>query len=52
MKDRFVFAAPLPVLGIIAEKLVLRRYMQNLLVHRNEIVKQVAESDQWMSFVR
>ncbi len=50
MTDRFVFAAPFPVLGLIAEKLVLRRYMHNLLVHRNEIVKQVAESDQWRSF--
>ena len=47
MKDRFVFAAPLPLLGLLAEKLVLKRYMQRLLMHRNEILKQVAESDQW-----
>lgn len=47
MTDRFVFAAPLPVLGLIAERLVLRRYMCDLLVCRNEILKRVAESEQW-----
>lgn len=51
MKDRFVFAAPLPILGLIAEKLVLRRYMHNLLTHRNDILKQVAESDQWKALL-
>ncbi|WP_419805678.1 SRPBCC family protein [Terriglobus sp.] len=51
MTDRFVLAAPLPVLGLIAEKLVLRRYMRNLLTHRNELLKQVAEADQWKSFL-
>ena len=52
MKDRSVFAAPIPVLGLIAEQLVLRRYMHNLLVHRNEIIKQVAESGQWETFLQ
>ena len=47
MKDRFMFAAPLPLLGRIAEMLVLKRYMTNLLRHRNEILKHIAESDQW-----
>ncbi len=47
MKDRFVFSAPLPLVGLVAEKLVLRRYMQDLLTRRNAILKQVAESEQW-----
>ena len=47
MKDRFVFSAPLPILGLIAEKLVLERYMHYLLSHRNDILKLVAES--WAS---
>ena len=51
MRDRFVFAAPLPVLGLIAERLVLRRYMRDLLVHRNEILKRVAESDEWRTLL-
>lgn len=44
MKDLFIFAAPVPVLGLIAENLVLKHYMLNLLKHRNAILKQVAES--------
>ena len=51
MKDRFVFSAPLPVLGLIAEKLVLNRYMRNLLTHRNDILKRVAESEQWKALL-
>ena len=51
MKDRFIFAAPIPLLGFIAEKLVLRRYMNELLRHRNEILRQVAESDRWMTLL-
>ena len=35
MRDVFRYAAPLPVLGLIAERLVLDRYMLNLLRERN-----------------
>ncbi len=51
MKDDFYFAAPLPVLGRIAEAAVLRRYMQNLLRERNAVIKQVAESEEWRKFL-
>ena len=51
MRDRFTFAAPLGVLGDIAEQLFLKRYMDRFLRHRNEIVKQVAESDSWQDFM-
>ena len=51
MRDRFTFAAPLSILGVMAEHLFLRRYMDRFLRHRNEIVKQVAESDQWQEFL-
>jgi ligand-binding SRPBCC domain-containing protein len=47
MKDHFVFTAPLPILGRLAEWFVLERYMANLLRHRNDVLKQVAESDLW-----
>lgn len=47
MRDRFVFAAPLGLLEIVAERLLLRRYRTKFLMHRNEILKQVAESDAW-----
>jgi ligand-binding SRPBCC domain-containing protein len=51
MRDRFVFAAPLPLLGLIAEKLVLERYMRDLLLHRNAVLKHVAESGEWMKLL-
>jgi ligand-binding SRPBCC domain-containing protein len=51
MKDRFTFAAPVPVLGQIAERLFLKGYMERFLRHRNQILKQVAESDRWADFL-
>jgi len=44
MRDVFRFAAPLPLLGRIAEALVLRRYMQQLLHERNAVIREIAES--------
>jgi ligand-binding SRPBCC domain-containing protein len=51
MRDDFRFAAPLGLLGWVAERLVLRRYMHDLLVERNAIIKQVAESEDWQRYV-
>ena len=44
MRDVFRFAAPIPLLGRIAETFVLRRYMQSLLRERNAVIQQIAES--------
>jgi ligand-binding SRPBCC domain-containing protein len=51
MRDIFRYAAPIPVLGRIAERLVLDRYMSALLQERNSIIKQVAESNDWQRYV-
>jgi ligand-binding SRPBCC domain-containing protein len=51
MKDVFTFAAPLPVLGRLAELLFLRRYMQALLHERNMVIKQIAESKAWRNYL-
>jgi ligand-binding SRPBCC domain-containing protein len=50
MKDRLIFAAPFPVLGPIAE-IFLKPYMDRFLRTRNEVLKQVAESDAWSDFL-
>ena len=47
MKDKFVFQAPLGILGKIADALLLKNYMKFFLVERNKVIKQVAESDEW-----
>lgn len=51
MKDRFVFAAPLAILGTVAEHLFLKRYMDRFLRRRNEIIREVAESVKWKEFM-
>ena len=51
MVDVFRFAAPLGLLGRLAEWLVLRRYMSALLAERNAVLKQVAESDDWRQYL-
>ena len=42
MKDVFSIAAPLPLLGPLAEAIFLRRYMLALLRERNAVIKRVA----------
>jgi len=51
MQDVFRFAAPLPVLGRLAEVAVLRRYMRTLLCERNAVVKEIAESALWRKYL-
>jgi hypothetical protein len=51
LRDTFVIAAPLPILGPIAEALFLRRYMIALNRERNAVIKQLAESDDWQRYL-
>ena len=51
MSDRFEFEAPLGILGILAEKMFLTKYMKSFLLKRNEELKQMAESDIWKQFL-
>lgn len=45
IKDVFHFEAPLGILGRIANKLVLTKYMTRFLTERNAIIKKYAESE-------
>lgn len=51
LRDTFAIAAPLPILGPIAEALFLRRYMIALNRERNAVIKQLAESDLWQRYL-
>lgn len=51
MTDVLRLEAPLGPLGIIAEKLVLHRYMKKFLMKRNNVIKRLAESDDWRNYV-
>jgi ligand-binding SRPBCC domain-containing protein len=52
MRDKFQFESPGGILGSIFNKLVLEKYLRNLLVIRNQIIKEVAESDQWKTILK
>jgi hypothetical protein len=51
MRDIFDYDSPLGFLGNIADYLFLENYMKDLLVKRNETLKQIAESDDWKRFL-
>lgn len=47
MTDEFYFEAPFGVLGKVVEKLFLVDYMTKLLLQRNKVIKETAESGEW-----
>lgn len=51
VKDVFEYNAPLGLLGKIAEKVFLTRYMRNFLIKRNLMLKHAAETDEWKVFL-
>ena len=51
MDDVLEFTAPGGVIGLLAERLVLRRYLRKFLVARNNVLAAAAESDDWRRFV-
>ncbi len=51
MRDVFDYDSPLGFLGKIADFLFLENYMKKMLTIRNDLIKQVAESDEWRKFI-
>ena len=51
MTDFFDYKSPFGILGKLADKLFLEKYMTELLKERNRIVKEFAESDKWKEIV-
>lgn len=51
MVDRFDYRAPLGALGMLADAIVLKRYMRRLLEERNAVVRRVAESEEWRGYL-
>lgn len=51
MIDEFIFEAPMGVLGKIAEKLFVTQYMKSFLIKRNQVLRDIAESDAWKKFL-
>ena len=51
MRDVMEFAAPFGPIGLVVERLVLKRHMLQLLLRRNECIRRTAESTEWQGFV-
>ena len=47
MKDIFIFESPFGVLGKLVNSLFLKNYMFKLLIERNRVIKEYAETDKW-----
>jgi ligand-binding SRPBCC domain-containing protein len=53
MRDRLHFVALLGPIGVVAERLILRRYLTRFLEERNRVIKAVAEapSERWLPYI-
>ncbi|HKC67062.1 MAG TPA: SRPBCC family protein [Bacteroidia bacterium] len=47
MMDDFIFESPLGFLGRLANTIILTSYLKKLLIKRNKVIKEFAESDLW-----
>ena len=51
MRDSFDYDAPLWILGKIADVLFLENYMTRFLQERNQMIKEIAESEKWREYI-
>jgi ligand-binding SRPBCC domain-containing protein len=51
MIDQLEFGAPIPLLGSIVDRLVLKKHLHQFLEQRNQMLKSAAESDQWQKYL-
>lgn len=51
MTDIFNYESPLGWCGKLADYLFLKRYMTDLLIKRNDVIKSFAEGNEWMKIV-
>lgn len=47
MEDIFTYDTPFGIFGKIFEWLILTRYMKKLLIQRNQVIKEFAETEKW-----
>lgn len=47
MKDIFEFHSPFGLIGKLVNKFILTNYLEKLLVGRNNVIKEYAETDKW-----
>ena len=50
LADRFEFESPFGILGRMVDRLLLFGYMRRFLVRRNEVLKNLAEAEEWRKY--
>lgn len=51
VEDKFDYESPFGLIGIIFDSIILTKYMSSFLTRRLEIVKRIAESDEWKEYL-
>lgn len=51
IRDVFDYDSPLGILGTIADALFVEKHLREMLKERNELIKRIAESDDWRKFL-
>ena len=52
MRDNFQFESPGGLFGALFNKVMLEGYLRDLLIGRNQVIKEVAESDGWKKILK
>ena len=51
MVDRFEFESPFGIVGRVVDRVFLAGYLRWFLLRRNQVLKELAESDRWRKFI-
>ena|SRR5690349_8244281 len=51
MVDRFAFESPFGIVGRIVDRTFLYGYMRRFLMRRNQVLKDLAESEEWKRYL-
>jgi len=51
MTDRFYYQVPFWIAGKLFNSVILKPYMANFLRERNDIIREIAESDRWKEYL-
>jgi ligand-binding SRPBCC domain-containing protein len=52
MTDHFIFESPYGIAGTFFNFLILKRYLKKLLINRNCLIKEYAESEKWRQILK
>jgi ligand-binding SRPBCC domain-containing protein len=52
MNDRLEFESPGGIIGKLFNRIVLEKYLRNLLAKRNNMIKEAAEGEQWKTILK